>query len=289
MKQALAIAALAGLLLVAACAGPGRLTRAPPPAPEVFELAEEGDADAQVTLGWLYETGGGVPQDTGAAARWYRKSAAQDNALAQYALGELYVRGVGVAQDHAKAVEWYRKAAEQGNASAQFKLGTLYERGLGVAQDYAAAAEWYDRAGHGWRDSAQYPLGAERVVGTLPATPILAPPLRLTAPEPEEGAPALIRAAAAPEPAPPEPGGRAWAHIASYYTLERATEHWKEFEREHGDLAGARDGGVTRVDLGGGMGAWFRVAIGPLADAAAARALCRRLRARNLYCAPLVK
>ena len=38
---------------------------------ETRRLAEQGDADAQLNLGFMYATGEGVPQDATEAARWY--------------------------------------------------------------------------------------------------------------------------------------------------------------------------------------------------------------------------
>ena len=40
-----------------------------------------------------------MPQDYSDAARWYRKAADQGNADAQYTLGIMYADGQGVAQD----------------------------------------------------------------------------------------------------------------------------------------------------------------------------------------------
>ena len=63
--------------------------------------AEAGDAEAQVTLGWMYYAGEDyagkeVPKDFVESAKWYRRAAEQGNAEAQSALGELYFRGIGV-------------------------------------------------------------------------------------------------------------------------------------------------------------------------------------------------
>ncbi len=49
--------------------------------------------------------------------------AEQGNAAAQTSLGFMYRGGTGVLQDHKEAVRWYRLAAEQGEATAQFNLG----------------------------------------------------------------------------------------------------------------------------------------------------------------------
>ena len=87
--------------------------------------AEQGNAEAQIVLGWMYYNGEGVPQDFAEAAAWYRKAAEQGDAGAQTTLGEMYLRGEGVPQDYVEAVAWYRLAAEQGHAEAQTNLGTL--------------------------------------------------------------------------------------------------------------------------------------------------------------------
>jgi uncharacterized protein len=88
-------------------------------------LAEQGNASAQVRLGFLYHKGRGVTQDYAAAMSWYLKAAEQGNAGAQCNLGQMYFGGQGVTQDYAAAVSWYRKAAEHGDASAQYNLGGM--------------------------------------------------------------------------------------------------------------------------------------------------------------------
>ena len=85
----------------------------------------------------MYTIALGVPQDDAEAVRWYRLSADQGNADAQYNLGFMYANGLGVPQDEAEAVRWYRLSADQGNALAQNNLGLRYANGLGVPQDEA--------------------------------------------------------------------------------------------------------------------------------------------------------
>ena len=109
-------------------------------------LAEQGDADAQFNLGFLYAKGEGVPQDHAEAVKWYRLAAEQGNAQAQNDLGASYVNGEGVPQDYAEAVKWYRLAAEQGDADAQVNLGSMYLMGQGVPQDYVQAHMWFNLA-----------------------------------------------------------------------------------------------------------------------------------------------
>ena len=109
-------------------------------------LADQGAANAQTNLGFMYRNGQGVPQDYAQAVAWYRKAADQGDADAQYNLGVMYDNGRGVPQDYAQAVSWYRKAADQGNANAQNNLGLMYENGKGVPQDYIQAHMWSNLA-----------------------------------------------------------------------------------------------------------------------------------------------
>jgi len=106
-------------------------------------LAEQGEAGAQVGLGWLYTNGQGVPQDYAQARYWYEKAATQGNQQAQVNLGTFYNLGHGVPQDYLKALGWFRLAADQGNALAQVKLGAMYEDGKGVLRDLVQAYKWY--------------------------------------------------------------------------------------------------------------------------------------------------
>ena len=106
-------------------------------------LAEQGVAQAQYSLGFMYATGRGVPQDNAAAINWYRKAAELGHASAQNNLGVMYTAGRGVPQDYAEAARWYRRAAEQGNVLARNNLGFVYANGQGVPQDYAEAVKWF--------------------------------------------------------------------------------------------------------------------------------------------------
>jgi uncharacterized protein len=67
-----------------------------------------------------------VAQDYAQAVNWYRQAADQGNADAQAGLGWMYCKGLGVTQDFAQAVHWSREAADRGNAYAEANLGTAY-------------------------------------------------------------------------------------------------------------------------------------------------------------------
>jgi TPR repeat protein len=95
---------------------------------ETQTKADQGDAEAQFSLGLKFASGGAVALDYPKAAHWYLKAANQNHPLAQFNLGLMFAGGQGVAQDEAKAVMWMRMAAEQGDAGAQHHLGMRHRR-----------------------------------------------------------------------------------------------------------------------------------------------------------------
>lgn len=108
--------------------------------------AESGEIDAMISLALMYESGDGLARDLGQAAAWYEKAADLGNADAQQTLGYMYESGSGVSKDIVEAARWYEAAARQGRVAAQNNLGRLYQLGLGVAQDVERATFWYQQA-----------------------------------------------------------------------------------------------------------------------------------------------
>ena len=131
--------------------------------------AEQGHAEAQYMLGLMYMEGGGLPQDDAEAARWTRLAAEQGFARAQHRLGLMYRRGEAVPQDDAEAIRWYRLAAQQGFDFAQAGLGFMYENGRGVPQDLVFAHMWYDIADANGYPDAQAAIWRDNVAAMLTA------------------------------------------------------------------------------------------------------------------------
>ena len=125
---------------------PTRASRAPSGDVRTRTAAEQGDAEAQVSLGLNYEIGRTVPRDHEEARRWYRLAADQGHAEAQYMLAAMYRSGRGT-QNDVEAARLYRLAAEQGHLNAQRSLSLMYKEGAGVEQDYVAAHMWLNIVG----------------------------------------------------------------------------------------------------------------------------------------------
>lgn len=110
------------------------------------KAANDGDTNAQSSLGYIYANGVGVARDYYQAAFWYYKAADKGDASAQCGLGYLYANGLGVAQDYSQAAFWYCKAAEKGSEFSQLYLGYQCQYGQGVPQDNSQAIFWFRKA-----------------------------------------------------------------------------------------------------------------------------------------------
>lgn len=109
------------------------------------ELAEQGDASAQINLANMYAKGLGTKKDRTQAMKWLEKAADQGDQEAMFDLGKLYGTQHGeIKADHELSMGWYKKAAEQGYAKAQYAVAVKYFKGEGVATDYITAYAWMD-------------------------------------------------------------------------------------------------------------------------------------------------
>ena len=133
---------------------PQKLLQIPhePYSPELVRKAEEGDAQAQMDLGYAIFYGKGVAKSYEQSVSWYEKSAAQANANAINNLANCYEKGQGVGQDMVKAASLYRQAAEAGFGPAQDNYALMLCRGTGVPKNVPEAFRWHLKsAQQGWR------------------------------------------------------------------------------------------------------------------------------------------
>ena len=74
------------------------------------------------------------------------KRAQNGDAEAQVSLGDLFYAGIDVVPNRSIAMKWYRLAAEQGNGDAQFNLGVTYYFGEGIVRDLVHSHMWFNIA-----------------------------------------------------------------------------------------------------------------------------------------------
>ncbi len=111
---------------------------------EFRPVAQQGDAQAQNILGFMYSKGQGVPQDDAEAVRWFRRAAEQGDAEAQHNLGVMYLESRGVPQDYVQAYMWVNLAVAQGREDAR-KARDILAKPMTPAQIAEAqrlAREW---------------------------------------------------------------------------------------------------------------------------------------------------
>ena len=103
-----------------------------------------GDARGQFALAACSQQGPQVKKAAEDELRRYRVAAEQGDSQAQCSLGFFYEKGYyGLSRDAAEAVRWYRKAAEQGNATALNNVGECYYKGTGVPKDAQTAYGYF--------------------------------------------------------------------------------------------------------------------------------------------------
>jgi len=101
------------------------VTRTPLTPEGLRKLADQGDPEAQFTLGTLYRNGDGVLQDDNKAIEWFQRAADQGHPLALRALGSAYWGGRGVEQNYSRAYFWYELALAMGDQESKSRLEGL--------------------------------------------------------------------------------------------------------------------------------------------------------------------
>lgn len=94
---------------------------------EISELATQGNAEAQVYLGSMYEYGLNVKQDNNEAARLFGLAAKQGNAQGQFNYSGMYFYGNGVKKDHVLAYMWAHLATVNGADRAEMNQSAIAE------------------------------------------------------------------------------------------------------------------------------------------------------------------
>jgi len=128
-------------------------------------LAEQGDSQAQITMGLIYDYGHGVEKNPAESIKWYLMAAEQGVPLVQHDIGVKYFQGQGVEQNYLEAAKWWEQSANSGIADSQFNLGLMHYRGIGIPKDYVKAAKLFEAAAEQGHGNAQYSLAVMYAFG----------------------------------------------------------------------------------------------------------------------------
>ena len=100
--------------------------------------------------------------------------------------------------------------------------------------------------------------------------------------------PKIVKSAKTPVSAPPSAlpvSNKTYrVQLAAGRTPAAARGEWDKLRRKHLDLLGDLGLTVTKVDLGGAKGVFYRLRVGPLKDRPEAKALCKTLAKRKVSC-----
>lgn len=125
-----------------------------------IRLAEEGNLDAQLVLGYVYLYGeNGVQQDFDKAFHYYELAAAQNDSVALNNLGSLYFNGIGTAVDYRKATELFAQAAQNGSDDAAVNLAFIYLSGDSGRKHAKEAVKLFEKAANNGNNTAKFMWG----------------------------------------------------------------------------------------------------------------------------------
>lgn len=105
------------------------------------KAAELGDKSSQSNLGYFYDTGLYVPQNTQQALYWNRKAYRQGDLAAASNIATVY-RDAG---DGQRMVWWYKRAATLGDTAALFEIAKHYQNGECIRKDLDKAKMFLQR------------------------------------------------------------------------------------------------------------------------------------------------
>jgi len=139
----------------------------------LLPLAENGNADAQTLVGFMYRTGLLGMADYDQAALWFEAAVEKQHPDALFNLGLMYFQHELEPTNgrltryafSAAAFERFIDAATLGHADAQLYVGHMYAEGLGVDRDPIEAYKWYQLAA--WQRNSLATSERDRLSGKL--------------------------------------------------------------------------------------------------------------------------
>jgi hypothetical protein len=85
-------------------------------------------------------------------------------------------------------------------------------------------------------------------------------------------------------PSSPQVAGSYRLQLGALRTEELARTEWLKLQRQNSDVLGKLALSVSRVELSGGKGTYYRIQAGPIADEGRAAQACAALKSRNVSC-----
>lgn len=126
----------------------------------LYLMAEKGDVDAMISLGYMNLYGlNDVPINYKKAFEYYNLAAQSGDDVAINNLGSLYYSGVGVRKNISKAAELFALASDRGNVEASLNLAVIYLSQSGGLGNKEAAVSLLKKAAESGNPVGKYLLG----------------------------------------------------------------------------------------------------------------------------------
>lgn len=122
--------------------------------------ANNGNADAMISVARCYMVGRGVRQNDVTAVEWLQKALTAGQFEAPLLLGDCYCCGDGVAQNFKQMFVYYVQSAANNDPVGMRKLASAYQTGHGTKKDPHKAFEWYKKAADLGEVTSQYNVAA---------------------------------------------------------------------------------------------------------------------------------
>ncbi len=132
---------------------------------EAINLAQKGNIDAQIFLGYSFLYGvNNVEQNYAEAFKYYNMAAAQQNHIGMNNLGSMYYSGLGTKRDINKAVQLFKMASKAGNIEASTNLGFVLISSS-LEKNKQNAMPYFEIAAQGGDVISKFMLGYSYYVG----------------------------------------------------------------------------------------------------------------------------
>lgn len=127
------------------------------------QLAQSGDPNCQVMIGWMYYEGLGVEKDEGIALKWFEGAAHLGSKVGAFYCGKHAL----ISHKYDDALRWLNASANHNFGPSLLWLGLVHLRGLGVPKDQARGIDYLRRAASTGNFPAERELSLLMIRGKL--------------------------------------------------------------------------------------------------------------------------
>ena len=112
----------------------------------LMQYAKEGNTDAMIELGHIYNYGIYAQRNIQQTILWYTAAGEKNNPRGWYYLGTIFKNASDSTRNFEKAYQFFAKGTIQGDINSTYAQGYMLFKGLGIKQDYNKAFQLFSRS-----------------------------------------------------------------------------------------------------------------------------------------------